>query len=116
MVAAPWCGYTTLSPTSNVMPLLAHPASGRRGEGSEGTNQDTRAGFPPLLLGTLGVPSRPAGGPTVSEERLDAIELLGSLPRLVQDELRPSLTTRRYARNNVLFRQGDPASEMFGVL
>ncbi len=52
----------------------------------------------------------------MNQERLDAIELLGALPRPVQDELRRSITTRGYARNQVLFRQGEPADEMYGVV
>ncbi len=52
----------------------------------------------------------------MNQERLDAIELLGALPRPVQDELRRSITTRSYARNQVLFHQGAPSDEMYGVV
>jgi CRP-like cAMP-binding protein len=47
---------------------------------------------------------------------LDDLQLFGSLPPGTRRELERSATTRRYARNEVLFRQGEAASELYGIL
>jgi CRP/FNR family transcriptional regulator, cyclic AMP receptor protein len=53
----------------------------------------------------------------VPERRLlDATRLFAALPEEVRAGLRAQLETREYARGEILFRQGDPATEMFVVL
>jgi CRP-like cAMP-binding protein len=53
----------------------------------------------------------------VSERRLiDATRLLAAMPEDVRDRLREQASIRTLERNEVLFRQGDPSSELFVVL
>jgi CRP-like cAMP-binding protein len=47
---------------------------------------------------------------------LETTQLLGALPPDTLDTLRQQATTRTVSRNEVLFRQGDAASEMFGII
>lgn len=46
---------------------------------------------------------------------LDSTELFASLPADVLVQLREQATVRRYDRNELLFSQGDPSSELFVV-
>ncbi len=46
---------------------------------------------------------------------LDTTDLFAALPADVLEHLREQATVRTFARNEVLFRQGDPASELFVV-
>jgi CRP-like cAMP-binding protein len=47
---------------------------------------------------------------------LETTQLLGSLPTETLETLRQQTTVRNVARNEVLFRQGDAATELFGVV
>jgi CRP-like cAMP-binding protein len=47
---------------------------------------------------------------------LETTQLLGALPPDTLETLRKQATTRKVARNEVLFRQGDSASEMYGIV
>jgi CRP/FNR family cyclic AMP-dependent transcriptional regulator len=47
---------------------------------------------------------------------LETTQLLGALPPDTLETLRQQATIRTVARNEVLFRQGDPASELFGIV
>ncbi len=47
---------------------------------------------------------------------LETTQLLGALPPDVLESLREKTTIRTVARNEVLFRQGDGAAEMFGIV
>jgi CRP-like cAMP-binding protein len=47
---------------------------------------------------------------------LETNQLLGALPPDSLEALRRHATTRTVARNEVLFRQGDPATELFGII
>jgi CRP/FNR family cyclic AMP-dependent transcriptional regulator len=52
----------------------------------------------------------------VSERRLlDSTDLFAAMPKDVLDELREQATLRTLDRNEVLFRQGDPSSELYVV-
>jgi CRP-like cAMP-binding protein len=53
----------------------------------------------------------------VPERRLlDATRLFAAFPEEVRNVLRDQMDIRNYARGEILFRQGDPATEMFVVL
>jgi CRP/FNR family cyclic AMP-dependent transcriptional regulator len=53
----------------------------------------------------------------VPERRLlDATRLFAALPEEIRAHLRDQMEIRTYERNEILFRQGDPATEMFVVL
>jgi CRP/FNR family cyclic AMP-dependent transcriptional regulator len=47
---------------------------------------------------------------------LETTQLLGSLPPDALEALRQQATMRTVARNEVLFRQGEPAAEMYGIV
>ena len=47
---------------------------------------------------------------------LETTQLLGALPPDTLETLRQQSTIRTVARNEVLFRQGDAASELFGIV
>ena len=47
---------------------------------------------------------------------LETTQLLGALPPDTLETLRHQATIRTVARNEVLFRQGDAASELFGIV
>jgi CRP-like cAMP-binding protein len=47
---------------------------------------------------------------------LETTQLLGALPPQTLESLRSASTIRNVARNEVLFRQDDPASEVFGIV
>ncbi len=47
---------------------------------------------------------------------LDATRLFAAFPEAMRDALRDQMETRSYARGELLFHQGDPATEMFVVL
>jgi len=47
---------------------------------------------------------------------LETTQLLGALPPDSLDTLRQQATMRTVSRNEVLFRQDDPASELFGIV
>src|SRR4030081_3433553 len=47
---------------------------------------------------------------------LETTQLLGALPPATLETLRQQSTIRTVARNEVLFRQGDAASELFGIV
>jgi CRP/FNR family cyclic AMP-dependent transcriptional regulator len=47
---------------------------------------------------------------------LETTQLLGALPPDTLEVLRQHSTVRTVARNEVLFRQGDPSSELFGIV
>ncbi len=47
---------------------------------------------------------------------LETTQLLGALPPDTLETLRRQSTVRTVARNEVLFRQGDPSSELFGIV
>jgi len=47
---------------------------------------------------------------------LDAVRLFDALPEDVRGALSAQMVTRRYARGDHLFHQGDPATELFVVL
>ena len=47
---------------------------------------------------------------------LETTQLLGALPPDTLEVLRQQSTVRTIARNEVLFRQGDPSSELFGIV
>ena len=47
---------------------------------------------------------------------LETTQLLGALPPDTLEVLRQQSTVRTVARNEVLFRQGDPSSELFGIV
>ncbi len=47
---------------------------------------------------------------------LETTQLLGALPPDTLEVLRQQATTRTVARNEVLFRQGEPAAEMYGIV
>jgi CRP-like cAMP-binding protein len=47
---------------------------------------------------------------------LETTQLLGALPPDTLETLRQQATTRTVARNEVLFRQGEAASEMYGIV
>ena len=47
---------------------------------------------------------------------LETNQLLGALPPDSLEALRREASTRTVARNEVLFRQGDPATELFGIM
>jgi CRP/FNR family transcriptional regulator, cyclic AMP receptor protein len=47
---------------------------------------------------------------------LETTQLLGALPADALEALRHRATTRTVLRNEVLFRQDDPASELFGII
>ncbi|MGH9027550.1 MAG: Crp/Fnr family transcriptional regulator [Acidimicrobiia bacterium] len=46
---------------------------------------------------------------------LDTTALFGALPAIVRSELSAHAEERQFARNDVIFRQGDPAQELFVV-
>jgi CRP/FNR family cyclic AMP-dependent transcriptional regulator len=53
---------------------------------------------------------------TMAERRiLETTQLLGALPPDALETLRQQATMRTVARNEVLFRQGDAAAEMYGI-
>jgi CRP-like cAMP-binding protein len=53
---------------------------------------------------------------TMAERRiLETTQLLGALPPDALEALRQQATMRTVARNEVLFRQGEPAAEMYGI-
>jgi CRP-like cAMP-binding protein len=53
----------------------------------------------------------------MSERRiLETTQLLGALPPETLERLRQQSTVRTVARNEVLFRQGDASSELFGIV
>jgi CRP/FNR family cyclic AMP-dependent transcriptional regulator len=53
----------------------------------------------------------------MTERRLlETTQLLGALPPDALEALREHATVRTVARNEILFRQGDPATELFGVV
>ena len=55
--------------------------------------------------------------PRASERRiLETTQLLGALPPDALDTLRSASTMREVARNEVIFRQGDAANELFGIV
>ena len=47
---------------------------------------------------------------------LETTQLLGALPPDTLETLRQQATIRTVARNEVLFRQGDDSSELFGIV
>ncbi len=47
---------------------------------------------------------------------LETTQLLGSLPPDALETLRQQATMRTVSRNEVLFRQGEPAAEMYGIV
>jgi CRP/FNR family cyclic AMP-dependent transcriptional regulator len=47
---------------------------------------------------------------------LETTQLLGALPQDALETLRTASTVRNVARNEVLFRRGDPATELFGIV
>ena len=47
---------------------------------------------------------------------LETTQLLGAMPPDALETLRQQSTIRTVARNEVLFRQGDPSSELFGIV
>jgi CRP-like cAMP-binding protein len=47
---------------------------------------------------------------------LETTQLLGALPPDTLESLRQRATTRTVARNEVLFRQGEHAAEMYGII
>ena len=47
---------------------------------------------------------------------LETTQLLGALPPDTLETLRQQSTIRTVARNEVLFRQGDAAGELFGIV
>lgn len=47
---------------------------------------------------------------------LETTQLLGALPPDALETLRSASTLRTVARNEVLFRRGDPAAELFGII
>ena len=47
---------------------------------------------------------------------LETTQLLGALPPEALESLRAASTVRDVARNEVLFREDDPASELFGIV
>jgi CRP-like cAMP-binding protein len=47
---------------------------------------------------------------------LETTQLLGRLPPDTLEAIRQHATTRTVARNEVLFRQADPAGELFGII
>lgn len=47
---------------------------------------------------------------------LETTQLLGALPPPTLEKLRSASTSRTVARNEVLFRQGDPGNELFGIV
>jgi len=47
---------------------------------------------------------------------LETTQLLSALPPATLEELRRHSTVRTVARNEVLFRQGEPATELYGVV
>jgi CRP-like cAMP-binding protein len=47
---------------------------------------------------------------------LETTQLLGALPPDALETLRQQATARRVNRNEVLFRQGDAANEMYGII
>jgi CRP/FNR family transcriptional regulator, cyclic AMP receptor protein len=54
---------------------------------------------------------------TMAERRiLETTQLLGALPPDALEALRQQATMRTVARNEVLFRQGEPAAEMYGIV
>jgi len=55
--------------------------------------------------------------PRANERRiLETTQLLGALPPDALDTLRSASTMREVARNEVIFRQGDAANELFGIV
>jgi len=46
----------------------------------------------------------------------ETTQLLGALPPQTLESLRSAATSRTVARNEVLFRQDDPATELFGIV
>jgi CRP-like cAMP-binding protein len=46
----------------------------------------------------------------------ETTQLLGALPPEALESLRSASTVRTVARNQVLFRRGDPATELFGIV
>jgi CRP-like cAMP-binding protein len=54
---------------------------------------------------------------TMAERRiLETTQLLGALPPDTLDTLRKQASSRTVSRNEVLFRQGDAATELFGIV
>jgi len=64
------------------------------------------------------VPTAPSiAPPQIADRRiLETTQLLGALPPAALDALRAASTLRDVARNDVLFRQGDVATELFGIV
>ncbi|MFI5047978.1 MAG: Crp/Fnr family transcriptional regulator [Acidimicrobiia bacterium] len=60
----------------------------------------------------------PSTAPPKTDDRriLETTQLLGALPPAALDALRAASTLRDVARNEVLFRQGDLATELFGIV
>jgi CRP-like cAMP-binding protein len=60
----------------------------------------------------------PSTAPTKPDDRriLETTQLLGALPPDALDALRSASTLREVARNEVLFCQGDTATELFGIV
>lgn len=59
----------------------------------------------------------PTAPPTTDERRiLETTQLLSALPPNALETLRAASTLREVARNEVLFRQGDEANELFGIV
>ena len=54
---------------------------------------------------------------TMAERRiLETTQLLGALPPDALETLRQQATTRTVARNEVLFREDEPSSELYGII
>ena len=60
----------------------------------------------------------PSTAPPRARDRslLETTQLLGALPQTALDALRSASTLRDVARNEVLFHQGDQATELFGIV
>src|SRR5215470_502612 len=103
MTAAPWCGYTTLSPTSNDIPLprTVHRRDGPRVRVIGPLRQLLRASVVCLRMDAVGLLARSelfsAFGP-------DALERVAAAARLCQ-----------FSRNQVVFSEGDEAGELYVV-
>src|SRR5437773_1700472 len=96
------------------MGLLAKGATEISRKNGRKFNQDTRRRSDSCMRAPLRFGGR--GGAIVSERRLlDTTDLFAAMPDDVLESLRDQSTLRTLERNEVLFRQGDPSSELYVV-
>src|SRR3954447_1677478 len=108
--------------------MLLLAAGGRPCGSGSGGRAGKSAGEPGYQRPPEALPREPRHSPTwsvgmstlrdtMAERRiLETTQLLGALPPDALETLRQQATMRSVSRNEVLFRQGEPAAEMYGIV